>query len=321
MTKNILRKGTAALLGAAFILAFAAAPALAEQRHEEKFEKTESLAANGKFYLSNVSGQIEIATWKNAQVKIEALKTSKASSLAKAKENAAEVAIEVTKDGDLVKVETKYPKRRGGFWGGDSINVSVDYKVWVPERAAVEVHSVSGDVDVAAIGGKAVIDCTSGNVDLQGAAGADIDLTSGELTLRNINGDLYIKGVSGNIEATAVKGSIEVEAVSGDIELRDVSDASSVSVASISGNITYVGKIMMGGRYTIKAHSGDVRLTIPADSSFDLEASTFSGEIEVDFPIQVVGKISRREVSGTVGKGGATIRLKTFSGNVDLRKK
>ncbi|MCK7534176.1 MAG: hypothetical protein MZV63_25715 [Marinilabiliales bacterium] len=62
---------------------------LAEQKFEEKFSKTEALAANGKLYLSNISGEIAVATWKEAQVKIEAVKTSKASTLEKAKENAA----------------------------------------------------------------------------------------------------------------------------------------------------------------------------------------------------------------------------------------
>ncbi len=71
----------------------------------------------------------------------------------------------------------------GGFWGGDSINVSVDYKVWVPEQAAVEVKSVSGDVKVAPIGGAAKIGSVSGNVELGGAAGADVDLVSGDLTV------------------------------------------------------------------------------------------------------------------------------------------
>jgi hypothetical protein len=320
MVKRIWQKGTAALLGAAFILAFVVAPALAEQKFEERFEKTEALAKNGKLYLNNISGQILIETWKNAQVKIEAVKTSKASSLAKAKENAAEVTIEVTASGDLVRVETKYPKRRGGFWGGDSLNVSVDYKVWVPDQAAVELKSVSGDVRVAPLGGKAMIGCVSGNVDLLGAAGADVDLVSGDLTLENIAGDAYLKAVSGNIKATRVNGSVEAEAVSGDITLRDVSDAQTVSAKNVSGNITYVGKIKAGGRYEIKAHSGDVRMTIPADSNFDFDANTFSGDIDISFEIRVVGKISPREVHGTVGKGGATVVLKSFSGNVDLKK-
>ncbi len=320
MTTRTDRKWQAALMGAAFILAFVAAPAMAEVKFQEKFEKTEALAKNGKLYLSNVSGQIEIATWKEAQVKIEAIKTSKAGSLAKAKENAAQVMIEVTKDADLVRIETKYPKRSGGFWGGDSINVSVDYKVWVPDQAAVELRSVSGDVSVAPLGGKAKIGCVSGNVDLLGAAGADVDLVSGELTLENIAGDAYLKTVSGSIQATGVQGSIEAEAVSGDIDLRDVSEAQTVSAKNVSGNITYVGKIKAGGRYELKAHSGDVRMTIPADSAFDFEANTFSGDIDSDFEIQVVGKISPREIHGTVGKGGATVKLKSFSGNVDLKK-
>jgi len=321
MMKRTDRNWVAALLGAAFIMAFVAAPALADEKFEERFEKTEALAVNGKLYLSNISGQIEVATWKNAQVKIEALKTSKASSLAKAKENAALVTIEVIKEGDLVRVETKYPKRSGSFWGGDSINVSVDYKLWVPDQAAVELKSVSGDVNVAPLGGKAKIGCVSGNVDLLGAAGAEVDLVSGNLTLANIAGDAYLKTVSGNIEATRVKGSIKAEAVSGDIDLKDVSEAQMIDAKNVSGNITYEGKIKAGGRYELKAHSGDVRMTIPADSAFDFEADTFSGDIDSDFAIQVVGKISPREIHGTVGPGGATIILKSFNGNIDLRKR
>ena len=315
------RTWTAVLAAAVFVAAFVAAPALAEQKFEEKFAKTEALAKTGKLILSNISGQIDVAVWKEAQVKIEAVKTSKADSLEKAKENAAKVTIEVTKEGDIVRVETKYPKNSGNSWGGDKINVSVDYKIWVPDQAAVEIKSVSGDVAVAPLGGKAKVDCVSGNVNLGGAAGAEIKLVSGDLKMENIAGDAFIKAVSGNIDISKIKGSIEADAVSGDIELLDVSEAQAVDVKTVSGNVIYIGSIKAGGRYELKTHSGDVRMTLPAGSAFDLEANTFSGDIDSDFEITVVGKISPREIRGTVGKGGATIRLKTFSGNVDLRKK
>ena len=320
MIKRQDRKMLAALLGAIFVLAVAAAPALAEQKHEEKFTKTEALAVNGKLYLGNVSGQIEVMTWKEAQVKIEAVKTSKAKTLDKAKENAALVTIEVTKEGDLLRVETKYPKKSGGFWGGDGISVSVDYKVWVPDQAAVEIKSVSGDVEVAPLGGKARIECVSGNVGLRGAAGAEVKLVSGDLEIEAIAGDAFIKAVSGNIDVKGVKGSVEADAVSGDIELRDISGAATVDVKTVSGNVTYAGKIQAGGRYELKTHSGDVRMSLPADAAFDLEANTFSGGIDSEFDITAVGKLSPKEVRGTVGKGGATVVLKSFSGNVDIKK-
>jgi DUF4097 and DUF4098 domain-containing protein YvlB len=321
MKNENIKRWMTALVGLAFVAAFVAAPALAEEKYEERFAKTEALAKNGRFSLNNVSGDIEIAVWKEAQVKIEALKTSKASSLEKAKENAAKVTIEVTKEGDLVRVETKYPKREGGFWGGDRISVSVDYKVWVPEQAAVEVHSVSGDVVIAALGGKAKIDTVSGDVTLAGAAGAEINVKSGDIDLRNIGGDAFVETVSGDIDITGLKGSVEAEAVSGDIVIRDVSGARAVGIKTISGNVTYVGGLDAGGRYELGAHSGDVRMTIPAGSAFDLEANTFNGTIETDFEIKVVGKISPREIRGTVGAGGATVVLKAFSGDVDLKKK
>ena len=176
-------------------------------------------------------------------------------------------------------------------------------------------------MNVAALGGQAKIKCVSGNVDLAGAAGAEIDLVSGDLTMAQIAGDAHVNAVSGNIDVTGIKGSVEVKAVSGDIKLLDVADAQTVGAESVSGNITYVGAIKAGGRYEIKAHSGDVRVTIPAGSSFDLEANTFSGDIDSDFEITVSGKMSPKEIHGTVGKGGATLILKTFSGNVDLKKK
>ena len=89
----------AVLIAAAVVVALVAAPVLAEQKFEEKFAKTAPLSKSGKLYLTNISGDIEILTSKEAQVKIEALKTSKASSLEKAKENAAKVTIEVTERG------------------------------------------------------------------------------------------------------------------------------------------------------------------------------------------------------------------------------
>lgn len=312
-------KGTAVFLCLAVALAFGAGRALDREKYEEKFEKTEALAKDGKVFLINVSGDIEIKSWKEDQVKIDALKVSEASSLDKAKENANLVTIEVTKEAGVLRIETKYPERRN-FWGGSSINVSVSYKLWIPEKAAVEVKSVSGDVNLASIGGAAKVDSVSGNVEILGAAGVEVKLVSGDLTLDNILGDAYLKSVSGNVTATRVKGSLEIGSVSGDLDLKDVTDARTVSAKNVSGNITYVGSILPGGNYEIKSHSGDIKMRIPANSAFEFEANTFSGVIDSDFQIEVVGKLSPREIHGTVNKGGARIRLASFSGNIDLKK-
>ncbi len=318
--RNLSKKGLAVALCFGFILTLGTAWAQDKEKFEEKFEKTESLAADGKVVLSNVAGDIEIMTWKDARVKIDALKVSRANTQAKAKENAAEVKIEVTKEGSTLRIETKYPKRNK-FWEDNSFNVSVDYKLWIPEKASLTLKSVSGDIKVDPIGGKCDINSVSGDVDILGAAGLKVSLVSGDLTVTNVGGDAFLKTVSGDIEASNIQGSVESDSVSGDIDLVDVSGARNVKGNTVSGDITYKGEIMSQGQYRFKSHSGDVEVLLPANAAFEFAAKTFSGSIDSAFEIKVEGQISRREIHGTVGGGGASISLTTFSGNIDLKKR
>jgi DUF4097 and DUF4098 domain-containing protein YvlB len=301
----------------AFVTGMNPALAGAKERYEEKFEKTISLAKDGKVKLSNISGDVFVKTWNRAEVKIDALKVSTASSLSKAKENVAKVKIEVRKEGDTVTIKTKYPKPRIKRLG-----VSVDYRIMIPEQASAKVSTVSGDVTVENTAGFLTAKTVSGNVKVTKAAkGANVESVSGNLKVFNVEGDVDAETVSGNVTLSVIKGSISTSTVSGDIKMSDVQGAKTVKAGVVSGDIEYRGSILSDGRYSLKAHSGDVTLVIPADSAFDLEAKTFSGGIDCDFQITMSGKLKKREVRGVVNGGGAEINIKTFSGDIELKKK
>ena len=200
--------------------------------------------------------------------------------------------------------------------------MSVNYKLWIPSAASAEVKSVSGDVDLEAIGGALKAKVVSGSIALRKAAsGAELTTVSGEVTLEDVAGNVYLKTVSGDIEAGRIKGSIEAESVSGGIELRGVSGAAGVDAKTISGNVVFEGGLEGKGRYSFKSHSGDIRISLPADAAFSFDAETFSGVVDSDFKIEVSGKVSPRELHGTINGGGAELRLATFSGSVDLKKR
>ncbi len=309
-------KGLRLLTG---FLLLAGSLAYAGEKFEERFSKTEPLAADGKVFLSNVSGDIEIAVWKENKVKIEALKVSSSRSSEKARENAAKVTIDVRMEGDVLIIETKYP-HKNGMWGDDSPNVEVNYKLFVPVKASIEVKSVSGDVHLGTLGGQAKVTSVSGDLEIRGAMSLKGSLVSGDAKIEDIGGDVEIETVSGDLTIRGIKGSIQAESVSGDVKISESVKAMNVGAKSVSGDIEYQGLIYDGGRYEFKSHSGDVVLHIPADSSFELEAKTFSGTIDSQFEIQVMGKISPRELRGTVGKGGASFRIATFSGDIELVK-
>ncbi|MGQ9673452.1 MAG: DUF4097 family beta strand repeat-containing protein [Candidatus Aminicenantales bacterium] len=304
-------------------LVFLTAPVIAaasKETYQEPFEKTVTLARDGRVQISNISGDIEVRTWSEGQVRIKAIKTSRASSLAQAKEDAARVTIEISEEGNVLLIETKYP-RSGRFWDRGSANVSVDYWLWIPERAGFKASNVSGDVDVEGVGGALDLKAVSGDLKLRKVnARAECSAVSGDIEVADIAGDAFLKSVSGDLMITGIKGSIEAETVSGDIQLTGITQAQTVRVKALSGEIVYQGTINPTGNYNLKSHSGAITLSLPPDSAFDLEAETFSGTFRTDFEIKVTGKISSKEMSGVVNGGGAPVRLSSFSGDIKLLK-
>ncbi len=336
MSKKIL-----ALLAALIVLFFfmgmnpLGAASGRDVKYEEKFEKTESIARDGKVEVRNLSGKVEVKTWDRKEVKIDALKISRASDMEKAKENAQKVKIEVTRENGILKVESVYPKPsiRG-------LSVSIDYLVTIPSEASIEARSLSGDVILENIGGKAAAETKSGDVEITDArGGARGETMSGDVTVANVNNGVYCRTASGDVEARDVsgnaelncvsgdvvaeniRGDIEAETVSGSVRMMGISGASVVKGKTMSGSVVYEGDIDSSGRYSLQVHSGKVEMSIPSGSAFDLEASVFSGSINTEFDVVVSGKLNKKNLRGTVNGGGADIKLKTFSGSIHLKKK
>jgi hypothetical protein len=306
-----------------------------KEKYEEKFEKTESLARDGKVEIRNISGDVQVKTWDRNEVKIDAQKVSKASTMEKAKENAQKVTIEVYKEDGILKIETKYPKT-----SIKGLSVSISYTVVIPSQAAINARSVSGNVFLENIGGKAEANAVSGNVEIMKAGnGAKGESVSGDVTVVDVENGAYCKTVSGNIEARNIsgnadlncvsgdviaeniRGDVEAETVSGSVKMMGISKADVVKGKALSGSVIYEGEINPNGRYTLDAHSGRIEMRIPAGSAFDFEASTFSGDINTEFEIVASGKLSKKKIKGSVNGGGADVMLKSFSGDIYLKKK
>ena len=294
-------------------------PAVAAEKvkFEEKFNKTLDLVRDGKVIIRNISGNIEVRTWNKAQVQIDALKVSRATTLAKAKEDIAKVKITITEENSTLRIKTEYPK-------GPNKNrsVSIYYTLMIPSEATINANSISGNVTCEDINGDLKAKTVSGNVIVTGATnGANCSTVSGTVEVDNVIGDVKLHTVSGNVLANAIKGNVDADTVSGSVVLTNITDADDIEASTISGKVKYEGDLASNGSYHLQTLSGRVEFIVPSNAAFDLEAKTFSGNINSDFDITVRGKIGKRSLSGTVNGGGAEVELKTFSGNVYLKKK
>ncbi len=179
----------------------------------------------------------------------------------------------------------------------------------------ITVKQVNGDFTVRSFHGDTVVENVSGLVDLA--------TTNGNLSVSNAGGDVRTNSMSGNIEIRCAKGRAEASSTGGSITLIGI--ASDAEASTVSGAVIFKGPIAEGAGYRFKSLSGEVTMTIqPNPPGFTATLSTFSGEIDTDFPLKIEspvqsGPINRR-LTGTFGKGKAKLSLDSFSGGVKIAK-
>ena len=129
------------------------------------------------------------------------------------------------------------------------------------------------------------------------------------LKLRTHNGGIHIEDMTGDIQFEAKNGGIHLNRIGGNVTGRTTNGGVHVQLQ---------GDRWEGEKLDVVTTNGGVKLRLPEDYSARLETGTVNGGVDVDFPITVRGRINRN-VNATLGDGGATIRLRTTNGGVDIR--
>lgn len=178
-------------------------------------------------------------------------------------------------------------------------NISIDYDISVPVAVALNLHSGSGDIEIDHVGRYLSAASGSGNVRAHGIHGpADLGTGSGDLELEQEGpGEVKAKTGSGNIKVHGLNGSFTARSGSGDIEA--------------DGHLA--------GPANLSAGSGNIKLHLTPDAHFNLEASTGSGDIRVNYPgAPEQGDNSRHHMTAPINGGGAPLEVRTGSGDVEI---
>jgi len=134
----------------------------------------------------------------------------------------------------------------------------------------------------------------------------------------SVSGDVLIRRVT----ARRLDGG----SVSGNIKLDDV-QCDRVSAQTTSGSVWFSGALARNGRYQLNSFSGEVRVVLSGNTGFEVDATSFSGEVRADLPITTRGNTEpdrrgrRTTLTGTYGDGAAVLALQTFSGSIVISKR
>ncbi len=163
----------------------------------------------------------------------------------------------------------------------------------------------------------------SGNIELPDGAWAALELktTSGEVQVGAVKADSFaVHTVSGDLRAASIEaGSLELRSTSG--ELRIATLSGDLRAKTISGRVDLAWS-RFANSVSVEATSGDVRLKLPAEASFRLEARSTSGRVRCAFPIVLSGgsQPGQRTLVGEVGSGNHLIQVRTVSGDIDIER-
>lgn len=139
-----------------------------------------------------------------------------------------------------------------------------------------------------------------------------------------MDGRVDVSGVTGIVSASNVNGSVSVEGIE-----------NCAAISSVNGRIRIQFDIAPQRDCKIETVNGDITLNVPDNTSLDITADLFNGEIKSDFPVDPLSYPATVEhleedgrsiyrihkLSGVrIGAGGPTYSVASINGDVRIRR-
>ena len=285
----------ACIAGAAAIL-FVASPAIAQKKVERKLP----LGMEGAIRIVNMVGSVVVHGWDKDTVMVR---------------------------GTLGAGDKFF--MGGGYTGAKMFVESVNdrdpkparLEVWVPARVRLWVKTATANIDVSGVEGGLDLYVVSGTIDVTG--------NPHELNAEAIDGDIHIAGSPPWVRAKSASGTIVFQGASSDAAFSTVSGAVKVDggvfertkIETVTGNITFSGRLDRSGAFDFDTHSGTIDIAIPDKTAASFSVVTIAGSITNNLSKNspIPGRFGRgAELTMDASGGGAKVSVRTFKGPVTL---
>jgi DUF4097 and DUF4098 domain-containing protein YvlB len=279
----------------------------------QSVDETRHASRHADIEVYNVAGSVRVIGWDRAEVQVTG-------TLGRGTEG-----LEFDSDEDDVYIEVEVPS--GGRRGEQQFDqvYGSDLEIRVPERANVEIDSLSASVEVIGVDGEITITTVRGGVIVDGSPRElNVNTGSGDVVVDAGAGarEIDLISGSGSVELYAEGSEVSVETVGGDITVVGLG-LLDTSLGSTAGSIHFTGDLVGTNDYDFESFHGGITVILPADVSAVIDASSFAGGIQNDFGFEPRsserGKVGKR-LDFEVGGGEADVFIKTFSGSIEIRK-
>lgn len=258
------------------------------RRRGIKVEKRLPADSQVSVWVCIASGSVKVNGWDHNEVRARSVE-------------AGDIELRRKDDGteQAKKIEVRVKDKEAEGNSSDPCEAYSELELDVPHGATVQLQTRDTDIEVSDV---AVVYASTqnGDVNIERATKiVDAGTIGGGISLRESKGRISLHSASGSIDATDVKpadagDAFDAKSLGGDITLDHVTH-SQLTANTLNGGLCVSGPLVSGGRYNLRTISGDMTLTIPEDSSFQLSARfSQQAEIVTDFPITVLSQTSAK---------------------------
>ncbi len=305
------------------LLVVATAPLALADRAEGSFERTLAVTGPVRLEVATGSGNVTVRKGEGNSVRIQArIQANDRAGNAAALVREVEQNPPVQQTGNTIIIGSAVRK-----WN----NVGISYDVTTPDQTQVKADSGSGNVECYDVRGPVEAGTGSGNVRVENSGGAvQARSGSGNVIVSRAGGSVSATSGSGSVQVTAVTGSAEATTGSGNVEVSRASGA--VRARAGSGNVRVQGAtenldaesgsggVIVDGtpksaRWNLRTGSGDVRVSLPPGTAFELDAHS-PGSITTAHPVTVSGTVGKHQLRGVAIRPDNHIFIRTGSGSV-----
>jgi hypothetical protein len=209
-----------------------------------------------------------------------------------------EVTVTESQTGDRVSIEVRVPRMQHFGVG----HRSVELVVRMPREADLDVKTGDGGMDIEPVSGK-----------------VSLFTGDGHITARGLRGEMRLHSGDGSIKADALDGRLQADTGDGAMDVRGRFDALDLRTGDGHIDASAERGSKVGAAWSLSSGDGGIVLRVPDDLAADVEAHTGDGHIDLGAGVTVSGRVSRNEVHGKLGAGGAPLRLHTGDGSIRLQ--
>ncbi len=277
----------------ASLLIFVAGPAAAQTK--DRWNKTYTVTGKPDLRIESNDGHIRVDTWDRSEVSARVLLRGWSVGV-----GPGEVRVTENQEANTITLDVRAPR---SFWGINLQSRSIEIELSVPRQSNLTARSGDGHLQVS---------------DLEG----EVNLRSGDgnITLAGVHGSMRLHTGDGRIDGQRLEGSLDAQAGDGNIRVSGRFD--SLDLRSGDGHIqAEIGSgTQVASGWSLRTSDGSIRLRLPENLHANLEAHTGDGHINLDIPVEVVGRLNSSDIRGRMNGGGPLLRLRSGDGNITIEK-